>query len=91
MDLIPGVAVSEIGAGALVVIVVLLILVGRLVPRQQLLDVQADRDHWRTAAGKLQEAALKDGMTLERLLSLAEASDHLLRELQAGAGRSEDP
>lgn len=84
-----GVPVGQIGAGALVAIIVLLILSGRLVPRQQLLDVQADRDHWRTAADKWQDVSTKQGISLERLLEMAEATNHALTEIQAGPRKAE--
>jgi hypothetical protein len=90
-DALAGLPVGNLGAGALVGIIALLILTGRLVPRQQLLDVrqqvldvQADRDYWRTAHDTQQQIALKHGMTLERLLVLAETSDHALNQIQTG-------
>lgn len=84
--------IGQIGAGALVTIIVLLILTGRLVTRRQLEDVQADRDHWRTAAESWQSMATKLGMSVEgltasveRLTVSAEASTHALEQIQAAA------
>lgn len=64
--------------------IVRLVLKGKLVPRSQHEDVRADRDHWRSANDTQQQIALKQGMTLERLLSLAEISAHALSALQTG-------
>jgi hypothetical protein len=81
-----GLPVGQISAGALVALVVLLILTGRLVPRQQMLDLRADRDKWEASATKWQEVASTQGMTLERLLEYAETSNHALTEIQSHAG-----
>lgn len=78
-----GAPIGQIGAGALVTLIVLLILSGRLVTRRQLQDVQADRDYWRQAHDTQQQISLKEGMTLERLLVLSETSAHALQEIQA--------
>ena len=82
--------IGQIGAGALVTLIVLLILSGRLVTRRQLEDVQADRDHWRTAAEGWQAMATKLGMSVEgltssveRLTSASDASTHALEQIQA--------
>jgi hypothetical protein len=82
--------IGQIGAGALVSIVVLLIFTGRLVTRRQLEDVQADRDHWRTAAEGWQAMATKLGMSTEALTSSVEqltaasgASTHALEQIQS--------
>lgn len=83
---------GQIGAGALVTLIVLLILTGRLVTRRQLEDTQADRDHWRTAAEGWQAMATKLGMSVEGLTSSvehltasADASTHALEQIQASA------
>jgi hypothetical protein len=81
-----GLPVGQISAGALVALVVLMILTGRLVTRQQMLDLRADRDKWEASATKWQEVSTTQGMTLERLLEYAETSNHALTEIQAQAG-----
>ena len=67
-----------------------LVLTGKLVTRSHLEDVQADRDHWRTAADGWQAMATKLGMSVEgltssveRLTSSANASTHALEEIQS--------
>lgn len=93
MGELAGLAVAQVSAGALLAIVVLLILTGLLVPRRQLKDVRADRDYWRAAHDVQQEITLKQGMTLERvvdttekLLVYAEATQHVVTEIQRAGG-----
>lgn len=85
--MLDGLPVGQISAGALVALVVLMILTGRLVTRQQLTDLRADRDKWEASATKWQEVSTKQGMTLERLLELAETTEHALSEIQQHARR----
>lgn len=80
-----GVDIGQISAGTLVVLVVLLILTGRLVPRSQITDLTKDRDTWRAAADEWQRTATQQGMTLEKLLVHAETDTHVLAELQQAA------
>lgn len=55
-DEIPWAAVTDIGAGGLVVLVVLLILAGKLVPRSVLESERQAKEHWRAACEREQEA-----------------------------------
>jgi hypothetical protein len=86
-DALSGLPIGQFSAGALLAIVVMMILVGRLVPRQQLLDVQADRDKWREAADNSQRTATQLGMSMEKLSVLAETTNHALVEIQELAAR----
>lgn len=79
--------VGSLGAGALVSLIVLLILTGRLVPRQQLIDLREDRDKWRSAAEDSQKAMYTYGMATEKLLVLGETTNHALVEIQEMAQR----
>ena len=88
--LVEGLPVGNIGAGALVCLIVLLILTGRLVPRQQVLDLREDRDSWRAAAEDSQKAMHTYGMAMEKLLVLAETTNHALVEIQDLAQRAAD-
>lgn len=93
-DLVPSLPVGQISAGAIVALVVLLILTGWLIPRWVLRQVNADRDYWRASADTWQKVATEHGMTLEkhtatleRLLTYAETTQHVVTEIQrAGAG-----
>lgn len=87
LDPLVGLPIGQFSAGALVALVVLLILVGRLVPRQSLLDMREDRDKWRQTAEDWQKAATQLGMSMEKLLVLAETTNHALHEIQELAAR----
>ena len=86
--LVEGLPVGNIGAGALVCLIVLLILTGRLVPRQQLVDKQAEVDKLWSALNDSQKAMHTYGMTMEKLLVLAETTNHALTEIQEAAHRA---
>jgi hypothetical protein len=77
---------GQVSAGALVALIVLLILRGWLVPRRQLLDVMEDRDKWRSSSEEWQKSATALGMSVEKLVSLAETTNHALTEIQRLAG-----
>lgn len=81
-DLLTGLPLGQLSAGALVALIVLMILTGRLVTRQQLLDVQADRDRWHDAADAWQRTATQQGISNEKLLVLADTTNHALVEIQ---------
>ena len=90
-ELLGGLAIADLGAGALLVIVVLMVLTGRLVTRQQLLDTQADRDKWRASADQWQASATKLGITMEKVVVLAEATNHALTDIQEIARPGQGP
>lgn len=87
LDPLAGLPIGQFSAGALVGLVVLLILVGRLVPRQSLLDMREDRDKWRATAEEWQKTAMQLGMSMEKLLTAAELTNHALTEIQELAQR----
>lgn len=89
MDLILGALppVGQVTAGALLAVVVLFILSGRLVPRQHLLDVMADRDHWRTSAEQNAAANEKLTASVEKLIVSAETTNRVLTEMQRATER----
>ena len=87
LDPLANLPLGQFSAGALVALVVLLILVGRLVPRQSLLDMRDDRDRWRATAEEWQKTATQLGMSMEKLLSAAELTNHALTEIQELAQR----
>jgi hypothetical protein len=87
-DALSNLPVGGIGAGSLVALIVLLILNGRLVTRQTLIDLRADRDKWQASSEKWQAVATQHGMTLDRLITYAEAADHALTSIQAVVQRS---
>ncbi|WP_431781692.1 hypothetical protein [Streptomyces chumphonensis] len=85
-----GITALDLGAGALLGIVILLILTGRLVPRSTLEDVRAERDTWRTAHQVSEEARLAALRQNDELTELARtgvrALDALPRPGEVSAG-----
>lgn len=88
--MLDGLPIGQISAGALVAVVVLLILTGRLVTRRQLLDAQADRDKWRESADSWQLSTHTLGMAIEKVVVLSEATNHALVEIQELARRDQE-
>lgn len=90
--LVPALSIGQVSAGALVALIVLFILTGWLIPRWVLRQVSADRDYWRASADTWQKVATEHGMTLEKhtatlekLLTYAETTHHIVSELQKAA------
>ncbi|MEU1421461.1 hypothetical protein [Kitasatospora sp. NPDC005751] len=90
-DLTSGLVVQG-GAAAILSAVVMLILVGRLVPRSVLEDVRADRDaqlaelraerdSWKAAHATSEEARHLDQDSVRELLEVARTTEHLMRAL----------
>ncbi|MEW2402116.1 hypothetical protein [Streptomyces sp. NPDC046862] len=93
MNELLGVNVAQGGAAALVTLVVLLILLGKLVPRSVLEDVRADRDAriaevlaerdtWRDAHRESEAARVEAQSQVGELLELSRTADHVLRSLR---------
>ena len=88
-DLLGALPIGQLSAGALVALIVLSILRGNLVPRQQLIDKQAECDKWREAAEKWQQVASTSGMTLEKVLTYVEMTNHAIVDIRELALRTE--
>lgn len=89
-----GINVADGGAVALLVLVFLSVLTGKLVPRRTHEDVIADRDKWRTAFMESEAIRQKESQQVEDLLELAKLSGHILNSLpQPGTGEvnGDDP
>lgn len=69
------------GAAALLSLVVIFILTGRLVPRSVLKDTQADRDYWRAAHGEEVKARQAERELTNELLEVAHTADQVLTSL----------
>jgi hypothetical protein len=78
---IDGIPVLQVGAGGLVTLFVVAILVGRLVPRRTLDDISHDRDEWRTAHRISETARVEQSAQLTELLEHARTTDAVLRSL----------
>lgn len=87
LDPLANLPVGQFSAGALVFVIVSLILGGRLVPRQSLLDMREDRDKWRQTAEDWQKTAMQLQISMEKLLLLGETTNHALHEIQELAAR----
>lgn len=89
-DALSNLPVGQIGAGSLVGLIVLLILNGRLVTRQTVVDLRADRDKWQGIAATWQGVATQQGITLAQhgetlaqLIEYAKTADHAIQSIQS--------
>ncbi|WP_037653550.1 hypothetical protein, partial [Streptomyces exfoliatus] len=69
---------ADIGAAALLVVVVLMVLTGRLVPRRTYDDLKEDRNDWRTAHNKVADALAEAVRQNGELTELSRTGVHLL-------------
>jgi hypothetical protein len=85
-----GINPSDAGLGALLTLVILLILTGRLVPRRTHEDALADRNNWRNAFLESEKARKVEHEHVEELLEMAKLGEHILTALprpgRAGEG-----
>lgn len=58
-----------------------LIFTGKLVPRTTLEDMKADRDEWRTAALRKDEAIALQAGHIDQLMEVGRTAEHLIRAL----------
>lgn len=86
-EILGGLPPLDLGAGGIVVLVVLLIIFGKLPTPGQLKDTQADRDKWRESAEKWQLTATQLGMSMEKLLVYAETTNHAITDIRELAQR----
>jgi hypothetical protein len=75
---IGGLPVVDAGATALLAMVVMMVLTGRLVPRRVVKDIETERDYWRAAA---QERSIQ----LTRLLNAADTSTKAIEAMTRAA------
>ncbi|MFE3578701.1 hypothetical protein [Streptomyces vinaceus] len=86
---------ADLGVSGLLVVVVLLILTGRLVPRSTLVDMREERDTWRAAHSESEAARQAEREQVTELLELSRTAGHVLtalpkaREVNAGADVAE--
>lgn len=82
---------SDVGATGLVTIVVVLILLGRLVPRRHLEDIREDAAHWRRAAELTEAARAEEAAQTRQLLDSIGMNTRLLESIRAAADRKDKP
>jgi hypothetical protein len=85
-----GIPLGSLTPAGLLAIVVLLIAMGKLVPRRTLEDVITDRNEWRTAHRVSEEARLELQQQVSELLEHSRTTDAFLRALPAGAQRARE-
>ncbi|WP_432077854.1 hypothetical protein [Streptomyces sp. YPW6] len=85
-----GVNVAEGGAVALLAVVVLMVLTGRLVPRRTYDDLKEDRNDWRTAHHKVSDALDEALRQIGELTELSRTGVHLLDSLPRGEVTADD-
>lgn len=71
------------GSTALLIVVFLFVLTGKLVPRNYLEDARADRDYWRAAHTEEVRARQAERDLTNELLEVARTADHVLASLPA--------
>lgn len=76
-----GINPGDAGLGALLTLVILLILTGRLVPRRTHEDVLTDRDNWRQAYLESEKARTVEHEQTGELLEMAKLGGHILTAL----------
>lgn len=86
-DLLGGLPPLNIGAGALVSLIVLLVLTGRLIPLRQLRDAQDQRDKAMELADTYQKVATEQGMVIHQVLDAVEKTNDIVTAIQAGLTR----
>lgn len=72
---------TQIGATGLVTLVVLLVLFGKLVPKARLDEVIKEKEDWKSAAIRKDEAIALQAGQLDELMEVARTAEHLIRAL----------
>ncbi|MFD8470396.1 hypothetical protein ACFV10_35415 [Streptomyces cyaneofuscatus] len=76
-----GIDIAQGGAVALLTVVVLMVLTGRLVPRRTYDDLLKERDTWREAHTVSEAARTSERAQTQELLELSRTSAHALQAL----------
>lgn len=76
-----GIDIAQGGAVALLTLVVLMVLTGRLVPRKTYDDLLKERDTWREAHTVSEAARTSERTQTQELLELSRTSAHALQAL----------
>ncbi|MEU9946999.1 hypothetical protein [Streptomyces sp. NPDC047939] len=76
-----GIDVAQGGAVALLALVVLMVLTGRLVPRRTYDDLLSERDTWRAAHTESEAARASERAQNQELLELSRTSAHALQAM----------
>ncbi|HET8588976.1 MAG TPA: hypothetical protein VFM01_05035 [Nakamurella sp.] len=80
-------ALANLGPGALIVLVVLLILSGRLVPRRALQDMINERDDWKAAAQAKDATIAVQARQIDELQEAGRVATAVMQALPKAAGK----
>lgn len=89
-DLLGGLPPLQVSAGALLFLVIVFILTGRLVTLRQLRDVEQQRDKAMDLADKWQKVAMEQGMTTHKMLDGINTITDIVTAIQTGLNRPVD-
>lgn len=81
MDSDLGLSLDNLTPAALLGVAILLLLLGKLVPRRTYDDLVADRDHWQQAHADSEKARAEMAAVLEDLLETSRTTEALLKSL----------
>jgi len=81
MDDLAGIPLNGLTAPALLGLAILLLLLGKLIPRRTYEDLKDDRDRWREAHDKSESARKELLGTLDELLEHARTTESFIRSL----------
>lgn len=87
-DLGIGIPVSTLTPAGLLAVLILLIGLGRLVPRRTMEDVLHDRDEWRAAHRISEQARVELAETVAEMLEQMRTTNALLQSLQRSGSSS---
>jgi hypothetical protein len=87
-EILAGIPPLNIGAGGLIVLMVILFATGKIPTLRELRDSQAREQRAMELAEKWQQVATEQGMTLNRLLDAVETTNHIVTAIQAGLAHS---
>lgn len=85
-----GIPAGSIGATGILAIVVLLVLMGKLVPRRTLEDTLKERDDWRAAHGVSEEARIELQQQVGELLQLSRLTTTFIQTIPLGIMKSRE-
>lgn len=80
---------AEIGAGAVVLVVVFMILKGELIPAKTNAFLIAERDTWKETAQRAQDLAAVQAGTIETLMETAKTIEKVLNALPSHPAEKE--
>lgn len=81
MEALGGLPWADLSSGALLAVVVMLVLLGRLVPKAHLDQAYSDRDHWRTVA---EEATEQNRLLLDAARPAVRIAESVQQQMATG-------